>query len=367
MHCLHVFRIKPNNGERPYWFVVDGAGNGVAGRRSWSRVRTLDEWSKRHANGEAVDVDELPQTVHTLDDAMRVANKYDARASSGQANVTQVGTSVTTLPAQEGERPHISHSQLNMFCRCGEQYRRRYIEGERLPPGIALVRGSSFHKAAAHNFEQKKASRVDLSADELKEFAVDAFDIAVEKDGIALTDEERSAGVSMTLARARQSTAELVQLHREWQAPDYQPVLVEHSVRIPVNASHDLLGIVDLLDDKHRVVDFKTAGRKQSQADVDATTQLTVYAATVTYATGTAPSELRFDVVVDKSKPERQVLTTTRCKADVQALSQRIATVADAITRGVFPPSLPGQWWCSQRFCGYYRDCPYVNGGPKPS
>jgi hypothetical protein len=36
------------------------------------------------------------------------------------------------------DKPALSISQLDMLSRCGEQYRRRYIEHERLAPGVAL-------------------------------------------------------------------------------------------------------------------------------------------------------------------------------------------------------------------------------------
>ena len=43
------------------------------------------------------------------------------------------------------EKPYLSPSQMGMYCRCGEQYRRRYIEKEIIPPGFALIKGGSVH------------------------------------------------------------------------------------------------------------------------------------------------------------------------------------------------------------------------------
>jgi hypothetical protein len=52
-----------------------------------------------------------------------------------------------------------------MFQRCGEQYRRRYLENEIIPPGISARIGSGVHKAAEINFRAKIQTgedRVDL-------------------------------------------------------------------------------------------------------------------------------------------------------------------------------------------------------------
>lgn len=42
---------------------------------------------------------------------------------------------------------YLSVSQLDTFTRCGEQFRRRFMEGECIPPGIAARIGSGVHKA----------------------------------------------------------------------------------------------------------------------------------------------------------------------------------------------------------------------------
>lgn len=46
-----------------------------------------------------------------------------------------------------GSRNYVSYSQLSMYLKCGEQFRRNYIEGEKLPPNAAMVCGSAIHYA----------------------------------------------------------------------------------------------------------------------------------------------------------------------------------------------------------------------------
>ena len=49
----------------------------------------------------------------------------------------------------------IHQSNLGTALRCGEQFRRRYIEGERIPPGVAAGRGTGVHNANDVNLSQK--------------------------------------------------------------------------------------------------------------------------------------------------------------------------------------------------------------------
>src|SRR5580700_2286114 len=75
-----------------------------------------------------------------------------------------------------GRKPFLSPTQLEMFSRCGEQYRRRYIEHEIIPPGIAMAKGKGFHAGAEHNMRQKLETGVDLSVAEIVDVAVTSFE-----------------------------------------------------------------------------------------------------------------------------------------------------------------------------------------------
>lgn len=42
-------------------------------------------------------------------------------------------------------KKHLSFSQISKYLKCGEQYRRAYIEHERLPPNVSMIVGSAIH------------------------------------------------------------------------------------------------------------------------------------------------------------------------------------------------------------------------------
>ena len=258
------------------------------------------------------------------------------------------------------ERPHISPSQIELFGRCPEAWRRSYIEKHKIPPGIAMLVGTGVHEGCAVNFRQKVESRRDLPEADIVEASVEKFRTET-AGGYELTDAEAAKGTA-ALGEATDQVAGLARVVSRDVCPEYQPVLVERSVRIALpGASRDLYGIVDLADEARRVVDYKTAGKAKSQADVDGSTQLTYYAAAHLAVTGEPAHHVVMEVLVKTTRPYRQVLISERDSADFSALVSRVNVMLQAVEAGIFPPAAVGCWWCAPKFCGYWSTCPYVN------
>ena len=116
----------------------------------------------------------------------------------------------------------------------------------------------------------------------------------------------------------------------------------------------DLVGTLDLVERSPEgglvVVDLKTAARKYSDLQVEASLQLSIYS----YATamnGLADEEelrLRFDVLTKTRQPELHRYRTTRDRAANVRLYRLTAEVLAAFEAGVFPPRVG--WPC--------QDCP---------
>jgi hypothetical protein len=280
------------------------------------------------------------------------------------------GFNLTLASGVDGlTRPHTSPSAVEMYFKCGEQYRRRYLEKEIMPPGIVAHSGSGMHYAARQNFAQKLESFRDLSPDDAIGQAVAEFERKVEHDGVSFTDEEVSIGADKVIGQEKDRAALLATAFLKFQAPDYQPVTVEQRVEIPLpQCSHDMQGVVDLVDTYHRVPDFKTKGRKISMEDVIQSTQLTFYARAVHQESGTAPTEVRFDSLITKKRSiDRQVLSDVRTETDYHVLAARVNAMLSGVQKGNFPvpPTSPSVWWCSPKWCGYWKTCPYVNSDRK--
>lgn len=257
---------------------------------------------------------------------------------------------------------YYSQSKLGMWQRCGEQYKRRWINGEVIPPGVAAIRGTAVHEAARVNFRQKIDTHTNLGTDDIVDVAVEKFR-AESTGGLMLTELEEGRGLKAVVAEALDETARYAKAHAIEQAPDYQPVLVEDRVSIPSGLDGvELQGTIDLADDKGRLVDFKTKAKSPSERDVHTSVQLTLYSALYRARQKEAPKVIRQDVLVGlKRGVKRRVLETTRGPADYAALAERLHAMDASIQAGHFPPASPDHWVCSPSYCGYYRTCKYVN------
>ncbi len=128
----------------------------------------------------------------------------------------------------------VRQSQLNSFDNCGEAHRRRYLENEIIPPGIAALRGSGFHAAAETNHKQKRKSGKDLPAKELVDLAITSFDELRARDGFRLTAEEMKIGKRPMIARTKNTIQALTNLYSDRVAPSIEPDLVEAKITVKV-------------------------------------------------------------------------------------------------------------------------------------
>jgi len=254
---------------------------------------------------------------------------------------------------------HLSPSSIQMFQRCGEQFRRRYIEGEIVPPGIAMIIGGSVHKAAETNHRQKLTSRVDLPGQDLRDVAETEFNARL-KDGWRKEQEDDDPG------KAKDKAMIMTNIYRDSIAPTIQPVLVEQEAAIDLPGSDvRIVGILDVADDQKCIRDLKTAGRKKQQAEADTSVALTLYTVQYRMLTGEWPSGLALDcaIVTESGKPDYQQLVTTRSELEINAALAKAWNMLEAVRKGVFIPRTraDGNYLCTRRFCGYAPTCRYCD------
>jgi hypothetical protein len=267
--------------------------------------------------------------------------------------------------AEEPKKPTISPTKISMHSKCEEQFRRRYILGEVHPPGVALIRGSAFHKAPEINFKEKLKTGLDLSLEVLQDAARDAFDEREKSEGCTLTPEERKKGAEKVLGEAKDMAVRLVEPFRRKVAPRIQPVLVEQYKKIELpSCSHDLSGRLDLSTTEDFVDDFKTGVKVKQQSDLDTDPAMVYYNLAHVHITGRWPKAGRWHQLLDYKKKGPTIgktLITVVGKPDVEVFLRRVNYMLGALARGDVKPATPGVWWCSPRWCGYWDDCKYVN------
>jgi hypothetical protein len=252
----------------------------------------------------------------------------------------------------------ISQSSFGMFLRCPQQFERRYMRGEIIPPGIAARRGAGVHKAAQINHEQKIKSLIDLPVTDLQDAARDHYVKLVKEEGVFIP-KDRLSEKNALLAEGLDAATKLTKLYREALAPQIMPALVEQKLSIDAGLPLPILGIVDVLTDTNWLPDLKTADKSKGAAEAENSLQLTFYAGLVADHIGKWPEKVSLEILVNNKEPKLQSLATTRGPDDWANLMLRLQLFCAQLETGLFPPCDPGAWVCSPTWCGYFWTCKY--------
>lgn len=253
----------------------------------------------------------------------------------------------------------IHQSMVNSWLACGERFRRRYIEGDIIPPGIAARRGSGFHKGAEVNHRQKIASGSDLPLPDLQDAARDEYVRLVRDEGVFIPRASLSEKNSL-LNEGLNQTIQAMEIYHSQIAPDIQPALVEQFAEADIGLAVPLAGTIDVSDANRRIIDLKLQKRK-SQEWADRELQPSFYAVLYKSLTGNDLSAFVYEQVIPNKAMLREPLATKRGEADFRRLKRYLAAFLNDLKSGNFRPAEPGHWLCSENFCGYFRSCSYVN------
>lgn len=283
------------------------------------------------------------------------------------------------------ERLRLSNSQLYSVSTCGEAYRRRYIEKERTPGTLRMVRGIAVHRVAQAmhraQLEAKEggASPVESNAylptgAEAADQGAAAFEAHVENEGVTISDEDADLAGSEARAKgqAKDTVVAMASHYARRVAPKVDPIAVERKVETkPKDASYEIVGIIDLVEQSHVpslgggeiISDLKTSSRAPRKDAILTSVQLPIYTLLRASETGKMPEEtvLRtlvergtgIDVVEQRLAPSRDALLATVA---------RLEAAARAIKAGVFIPAEAGHWKCSLKWCEFARDCRFFIG-----
>lgn len=254
------------------------------------------------------------------------------------------------------EKPHLSSAQLNMIGRCQVQYRYRYLDGIKSPPGVAATIGKGVHAAIGKDLGNKMEWGELLDDEAIPDFAADATRAAWQEDEPRLVDDDPGQDAAVDIA------IELAKLHHLKAAPGIEPVALEKKFRLVLDGPYDLVGVPDV-EEAGTIRDTKTAGKTPSADEADRSLQLTVYH--LAAARAGAEKEVALDYLVKTQKPKLVQLRSTRGPEDHARLLRRVEIAAQTIASGVFAPTNADNWWCSDRWCGYWNICEFGSRGRK--
>lgn len=247
----------------------------------------------------------------------------------------------------------ISPTQLGLFAKCGEAWRRRYVEGERIPPGIAACVGRGVHAAAEAALRHKMADAAPLALDQILDAARDGYSTALANGIYAESVDAARQGAIQGVDRVINMTRTL--------AKEVLPGIHPAAVETRLEARHpDLpvpfLGILDIWDRRAEIVDLKTTRRAWTSAKAATGFQPGIYSFLVSQTWGVTPG-FRYEVISDGGKHQTFAASTGIKSALVWARALlRAAETGDVL------PAEPGHWMCSPRWCGYYLTCKLREG-----
>ncbi len=251
-------------------------------------------------------------------------------------------------------------SGLSMLSKCGEQFRRRYVEGERVAPGVSLVMGTAVHKAIAANLNEKITAGKLLPSEQVQDIARDALAAEWEK-GIVLEEDYAALGEKKAAAVATDTAVALAYLHHSEAAPGLNPTHVERAWVLDIDGLPvQLAGTIDVQEGSRAIRDTKTS-KKSPAADVaDTSLQLTTYCLAVRQHDGAVPERVGLDFLVHTKAPKLVQIESKRTDADFPHLLERVYQASRTIEAGLFTPAPLDAWWCSAKWCGYHATCQFA-------
>ena len=235
------------------------------------------------------------------------------------------------------ETPYLSHSRVNRYLHCPEQYRLYYVE--RLRPKIpdaGLIFGQLVHEAIAQFFR--------TGALPAESFA-NAWNALRNKP---LNYNQRDSWDTM-----RQKGIALLKKFLDEEVPRLGNVTaIEQSFTLRITTlGPALVGVIDLvaeLDDVRTVIDFKTAASAYQDHDVQLSDQLTAYQLAEPDA-----EQVAFCVFVKTKEPRIDWYISQREGASLSAYIGKVEHIAAEIVAGHFYQR-PGRW-CS--YCDFLPVC----------
>jgi hypothetical protein len=253
-------------------------------------------------------------------------------------------------------------SQISMYTRCAEQFRRRYIMGEKLPPGVALIIGSGFHRGVEATLRHKIETQELPPEEKTQQAARDCVAKAFE-DEVFVTEDDAGKNKDAMRDEAIASAVACASLHRKELAPDVTPIAVERPWVVDIEGYPvSLAGTIDC-DEGNTIDDWKTAGKTPSAGTTEESGQVVIYSLAKFTIDKIIP-KFRMGYVIKTKIPKTLWQETTCTMDDFPPMLRVIERISEAIRKEVFPfasAQSPRPWCCSPKYCGFYATCEGVS------
>ena len=271
---------------------------------------------------------------------------------------------VPVIPEREiAPKFQLHVSGLNMLSKCGVQFEKRYLRHLWTPASVSMAIGTAVDASVTADLDAKIQTGELLPDSDVKDIARDALSSEWEK-GIQVSEEDQEDAITPSKDGAIDASADLAGLHRTELAPRLQPTAVQWPWVLDIeDLPIQLAGTIDIREGMRSIRDTKTSAKSPVKTLADTSMQLTMYGLAVMAHEGMIPDTVALDYLVrtPKRKETKLVqLESSRTVADLPPLVERIHAAHRSIQSGIFTPAPVEAWWCSSKFCSYYRTCKYA-------
>lgn len=264
------------------------------------------------------------------------------------------------MDIQKTQLSHFSPSSINMFLRCPAQWYFRYIEGLIQPPAAVMVLGRSVDKALDSNYVFKMKEKVDKKLEEVLDVYSTTWE--KEKEDVAWQKDEKPGDIKDNGIRVT------TKYHTE-RAPNINPVESQRKISITLPMCPlPVIGYIDLLNEGNIIIDNKVKGISPSknkagvmQPSNDEIVQMTIYEHGL-LEEGVEIGGMQLDCMITTKTPQIHQVQVKSTMDDLLYIQNITKLIIKAITAEIFLPNR-GSFMCSQRHCGYFKECQKLYGG----
>lgn len=256
---------------------------------------------------------------------------------------------------------HLSATSLSMYLRCPNQFRYRYVLGQKKRPGEALVVGRAVHDVLELNFTKKVTTHEDMALPTLIDYYNDeswvkCVEEEQEGSGFDILWDDEDAG--------RKRGEKMLAHYHQGVSPRVQPIEAEESFAIEGLAPVPVIGYLDVETDQV-IVDFKTAKQLRRNVRPDWQLQGRLYS-----LAKTKPIDFHVLAHTGSLTPlEEPTLSITPSAAEVMATEQVVRATVERMERDYLTYGPDNHWptygsinemynkpICA--FCGWADVCP---------
>ncbi len=260
-------------------------------------------------------------------------------------------------------KDYLSVSQVGLYQKCGERYRRKYVADQPSPLSSNQSHGRLIHRAVETMLRYKMEHEQQTPPPEVGQDAI-SDNLQEATQDIEVWDPK-----VQNAEEFEETARELVTIYQEDRLPEALPRAVELKMETILRNSIPFVGWTDMVEaspmnthpepikelgdiaQADSVRDLKATGRKYGAHRVENSLQLSLYAEILNV------ENVGFDLLVQKKKSEFVRQDFIRTPREKKHAVDVVEDVAKAISAGIFPRTDPEHWMCSKKWCPYFAEC----------